>query len=154
MSINLRGMSATDLKALIASAEDQLVKGERERIRTVREQILQLLKVEGLSLEQVFGGKRGPAARHAVAPKYMNPADPTQTWAGRGKPPTWFKTALESGKTREQLLVAPSQPVATTPAPKSARLGSRTRVAKQTTTKPAAKKPASRKTAKAKSGTR
>lgn len=26
-----------------------------------------------------------------VAPKYRNPADASQTWSGRGKPPLWIK---------------------------------------------------------------
>jgi DNA-binding protein H-NS len=33
-----------------------------------------------------------------VFPKYRNPAEPTETWAGRGKKPRWLTAQLETGK--------------------------------------------------------
>jgi DNA-binding protein H-NS len=33
-----------------------------------------------------------------VFPKYRNPADPSETWAGRGKKPRWLTAQLKSGK--------------------------------------------------------
>ena len=33
-----------------------------------------------------------------VVPKYRNPADPAETWAGRGKQPRWLTAQLRSGK--------------------------------------------------------
>ena len=33
-----------------------------------------------------------------VFPKYRNPAEPFETWAGRGKMPRWLTVQLESGK--------------------------------------------------------
>jgi DNA-binding protein H-NS len=33
-----------------------------------------------------------------VFPKYRNPADPAETWAGRGKQPRWVTEQLRSGK--------------------------------------------------------
>src|SRR4051794_27419540 len=33
-----------------------------------------------------------------VFPKYRNPANPLETWAGRGKQPRWLKVHLQSGK--------------------------------------------------------
>jgi DNA-binding protein H-NS len=46
------------------------------------------------------GGPRGP-----VAPKYRNPRDPSQTWAGRGLQPLWLKAAIKSGKKLESFLI-------------------------------------------------
>jgi DNA-binding protein H-NS len=34
----------------------------------------------------------------AVLPKFRNPNDPSETWAGRGKQPRWLKKQLGSGK--------------------------------------------------------
>jgi DNA-binding protein H-NS len=34
----------------------------------------------------------------AVIPKFRNPANPSQTWAGRGKPPRWLTAQLKLGK--------------------------------------------------------
>jgi DNA-binding protein H-NS len=33
-----------------------------------------------------------------VFPKYRNPAEPFETWAGRGKKPRWLTAQIESGK--------------------------------------------------------
>lgn len=33
-----------------------------------------------------------------VLPKYRNPADPAETWAGRGKQPRWVTEQLRSGR--------------------------------------------------------
>jgi DNA-binding protein H-NS len=33
-----------------------------------------------------------------VYPKYRNPAEPSETWAGRGKKPRWLTALLKSGK--------------------------------------------------------
>jgi DNA-binding protein H-NS len=33
-----------------------------------------------------------------VLPKYRNPKNPAETWAGRGKQPRWLRTQLRSGK--------------------------------------------------------
>jgi DNA-binding protein H-NS len=33
-----------------------------------------------------------------VLPKFINPAEPWQTWAGRGKQPRWLTAQLRSGK--------------------------------------------------------
>jgi DNA-binding protein H-NS len=34
----------------------------------------------------------------AVFPKYRNPHQPSETWAGRGKQPRWLAAELKSGK--------------------------------------------------------
>jgi DNA-binding protein H-NS len=33
-----------------------------------------------------------------VLPKYRNPKNPAETWAGRGKQPRWLRAQLRSGK--------------------------------------------------------
>jgi len=33
-----------------------------------------------------------------VLPKYRNPAEPAETWAGRGRQPRWLTAQLKSGK--------------------------------------------------------
>jgi DNA-binding protein H-NS len=44
------------------------------------------------------GRKRmGSGARGPVAPKYRNPDNPAETWAGRGLKPRWLSAALRAG---------------------------------------------------------
>jgi DNA-binding protein H-NS len=49
--------------------------------------------------------KAKPAkARKPVAVKYRNAAT-SETWTGRGKPPTWLKAQEAAGRKREEFLV-------------------------------------------------
>ncbi len=48
-------------------------------------------------------GKRG-----TVAPKYRNPADPTQAWSGRGRQPAWVQAHIAGGGTLEGIAITPT----------------------------------------------
>jgi DNA-binding protein H-NS len=41
-----------------------------------------------------------------VAPKFQNPAEPSETWAGRGKQPRWLVAQLKAGKKLNDFLIA------------------------------------------------
>jgi DNA-binding protein H-NS len=40
-----------------------------------------------------------------VLPKYQNPNDPSETWAGRGKQPRWLVSQLKTGKNINDFLI-------------------------------------------------
>lgn len=103
MAIDLKSMNHSQLAELIKRAEQRKSEVAKERVVKVREKIQALIKSEGVTLEEVFGGA-GKARRPAVA-KYRNPADRNQTWSGRGKRPRWFNAALKSGKKEQDLLI-------------------------------------------------
>jgi DNA-binding protein H-NS len=131
MAINLNSLSPAELQALIKSAEAQMQSARRGHIQEVRAKIDALLKSAGLTIDDVYprrGGKGGKA-KVAVAPKYRNPQNPSQTWSGRGKRPIWFSDALKKkGVTADSMLIADpvakaasakkSSPKATKKAPK------------------------------------
>jgi DNA-binding protein H-NS len=50
---------------------------------------------------------RKPARRSypAVAPKYVNPAAPGETWSGRGKRPRWLVHALQTGHSLDEFKI-------------------------------------------------
>jgi DNA-binding protein H-NS len=61
----------------------------------------------------VHGKKRGrPAGRKSkltgrkVPPKYRNPNNRSETWAGRGAMPRWLAAMVKEGKKVEQFLIA------------------------------------------------
>jgi DNA-binding protein H-NS len=59
-----------------------------------------------LAMDGSTGGRRGSKLRgKKLKPKYRNPADKSQTWAGRGIRPRWLVAALKSGKRLEDFLV-------------------------------------------------
>ena len=124
--MDLRKMSGSQLKDLIRKAEKrqrQMVKG---LVAEVRAKARALIKAAGLTVAEVFpatAAKRGPgrppkaAAKSAakgkkkakrgykVKPKYRNPDNPSQTWAGRGLKPRWYRQALAAGRKEKDLLI-------------------------------------------------
>ena len=40
-----------------------------------------------------------------VAPKYRNPANPKETWSGRGKHPRWMAALIAKGKKADDFLI-------------------------------------------------
>ena len=49
-------------------------------------------------------GRRG-GLRGKVEPKYRNPEDSSETWAGRGLKPRWLTAALKGGKKLEDFAI-------------------------------------------------
>jgi DNA-binding protein H-NS len=53
-------------------------------------------------------GARGAVRRKypPVLPKFQNPNDPSETWAGRGKQPRWLVSQLKAGKKINDFLIS------------------------------------------------
>ena len=107
MAINIRNLNHAQLEDLIQRARARQEELVKEKASKLREKISALVKAEGFGIEDVFGGggKRA-GVRRKVKPKYRNPADPDQTWTGRGKRPRWYSAALAAGKKEKDLLIA------------------------------------------------
>ena len=110
MAINLDSLSPAELQALIKSAEAQMDSARKNHVKEVRAKIDSILAGAGLNIGEVYptrGGRSAKGSKAAVAPKYRNPDNASQTWSGRGKRPLWFVDALKKkGVTAESLLIA------------------------------------------------
>ncbi|MEO6968449.1 MAG: H-NS histone family protein [Rhodanobacteraceae bacterium] len=104
MAIDLKSLNPNQLDELIKKAESRKHDIKRERASMVRDKVNALLRTEGFTFAELYGGKRG-GKRGKVAPKYRNPADSSMTWSGRGKRPRWFLAALKAGKKDKDLLI-------------------------------------------------
>ena len=105
MAIDLKSLNPKQLDDLIQKAEQRKREAAKESVVKVRGKIQAILKAEGVTLEDVFGGAGKGKSRRPAAAKYQNPADASQTWSGRGKRPRWFNAALKAGKKEQDLLV-------------------------------------------------
>ena len=56
------------------------------------------------------GTRRNRRKYPPVLPKFQNPADPTETWAGRGKQPRWLVSQLKAGKKINDFVITKHQP--------------------------------------------
>ena len=126
MSIDIEGLSAKELQALIAKANQRKkTLAKRKPIAAVRKKLVSLAKAEGYSVDELFGTGRmvreksaAPAATkkatarksnqkgNKVEPKYRNLGNPAETWAGRGMPPKWLSAQLAQGRKLEDFLIA------------------------------------------------
>lgn len=59
-------------------------------------EISEVAKKHGFLIEELFSASV-PKKRAAPIPKYRNPEDPSVTWGGKGRHPSWIKEAMEAG---------------------------------------------------------
>ena len=110
---DLSSLSDDDLVAVIRLAEqEQAARRERKRadfFLSIREQAQAL----GVAPEDVVAAlsskelRPAPDRRAKVAPKYRNPANPAETWAGRGVKPKWMQALLAQGKSMDEFKIVP-----------------------------------------------
>jgi DNA-binding protein H-NS len=78
----------------------------------VSELLQQRIQAEKLQLEERLKLLRTPEPGRrpypSVPPKYRNPDQPSETWAGRGKQPRWLVAQLRSGKRIEDFKIKKS----------------------------------------------
>jgi DNA-binding protein H-NS len=99
---SLKSMSVGRLAALRQQVDVVLSSRVAEERRAVQDQLTKLDRLigTGARAKGVRGGVRG-----AVAPKYRNPENPAETWAGRGLRPRWLAAALKKGKKLEDFSI-------------------------------------------------
>jgi DNA-binding protein H-NS len=109
MAVDIKNLNHNQLTELISKAQARQGELRKEKVGKIREKVLAMIKAEGYNFEDIFGGARVAGAKRrgtgSVAPKYRNPADPEQTWSGRGKRPRWFNDALKAGKKEKDLAI-------------------------------------------------
>src|SRR5262250_3601489 len=101
--MNLKSMSIDALVGLRGKIDAMLTSKVADERRSLETELVKLSRVE-------MGGGRSKAAfgrgvRGKVAPKYRNPENPSETWAGRGLKPRWLAAALRSGKKLDDFMI-------------------------------------------------
>ncbi|MCU0910814.1 MAG: H-NS histone family protein [Rhodobacteraceae bacterium] len=97
MKIDLAGLSKAELQKLQADVEKALSNIDQKKKEDAKKAAEEAAKKFGFSLDELVGKTRGKAAKVSAA-KYRNPANPKQTWTGRGRQPGWIKDGLAKGK--------------------------------------------------------
>lgn len=86
--------SIEDLKALIKKAEGAIAEKKSGEILAAREQMFKMAETFDMTPQEVLDfsvrKRRAPGV-----PKFRNPANPEQTWTGRGKKPSWLRDAAD-----------------------------------------------------------
>ena len=95
----LRSMPVPKLMELKSKVEAEIAAKVKSRRYELQ---MELSKLERHDPPGKKRGRKGVG----VAPKYRNPKEPSQTWAGRGLQPLWLRDALMSGKKLDSFLIA------------------------------------------------
>lgn len=110
MKPDLKSMSRKELEKLKANVEKALDKLAAKDKKAALAAAQKAAAAHGFSLAEITGGvaettkrktKAGP--KKVSAPKYRNPADPAQTWTGKGRQPEWFKSAIAKGTSPDKM---------------------------------------------------
>jgi len=97
---NLKSMSVDELWNLHESVVAEL----SDKITSERAMLEDRLRKLGSTITRPeLKHERRPYPK--VPPKYRNPEDRSETWAGRGKQPHWVTAQLRSGKKLDDLLI-------------------------------------------------
>lgn len=95
-----------DLETLRKNVEKARKQAEEKHRKAALAHVTSVAEEFGFSLSELTQSGPGKTkSKKAAVPKYRNPDDPTQTWAGVGRIPAWLKAFEEQGKSREQFLI-------------------------------------------------
>ena len=105
---NLDSMSLEHLKELKGRVDRALSSFVDRKRKAARAAIEEQARSLGFSLSELVDapvGRSAGRARKTGEPKYANPANPAQTWTGRGRKPGWVVDALKAGKSIDSLAI-------------------------------------------------
>lgn len=106
MKTNISELSEKELLALRNAIDKALAKIEKKRKVDARKAIAAEARKHGFSLGELVGGasekpaakpKSRAKAKKPAPAKYRDPDAKTNTWSGKGRPPRWYKAAIDAG---------------------------------------------------------
>ncbi len=97
MDINLNELSLKELRDLQGQVTRAIGSFEDRRMKAALAELEGKARELGYSLADLakLGGSK---SRSSSVAKYANPANPADTWTGRGRKPRWFTEALAAGR--------------------------------------------------------
>ncbi len=104
MEIDLEALSLKDLKELRGRIERAISTFEDRRRSEAIAQLEEMARAKGFSLSELTAYAK-PRKRGGGMARYANPANPGDTWTGRGRKPRWFSEAIAGGTKPEELAV-------------------------------------------------
>jgi DNA-binding protein H-NS len=109
----LKDLSFDELVEVRDTADRLISQRASAQRKLLEEQLARLARVTGAigtkkpTVENKAPTARGRGAKKGgkAVPKYANPANPSETWAGRGMTPRWLKALVEQGAKPEEFAI-------------------------------------------------
>ncbi len=97
-------MSLADLRDLQKSVAKAISTFEAWQKAEAREKVETLAKELGFTLAELAEHEEPKRKRAPSTKLYRHPENPTLTWSGRGRKPSWFAAYVDAGKDPDELL--------------------------------------------------
>jgi DNA-binding protein H-NS len=101
--MNLKSMSIDRLVDLRDRVDAALSSKVVDHRRALESELSKLGRFQGGAARSKTTAGRG--VRGPVTPKYRNPENASETWAGRGLKPRWLTAAIKAGKKPDDFLI-------------------------------------------------
>jgi DNA-binding protein H-NS len=114
MQIDLKSMSRKQLEKHLKDVKKALSDAQIRDRREAKKAAAKAAAEFGFSLGELSDAeksapkalkkkKKAPAVKSK--PQYANPANPSQTWTGKGRQPNWYRAEVEKGTKPEALKI-------------------------------------------------
>jgi len=108
--MDLTKLSRADLTKMSRDIDRELKKRERKAKAEAKKKIQAIAQEAGFPVAELVQEmkpvrKRKTVKRAKAQVKYRDPKNAKNTWAGRGRMPTWMAEEIEKGKTKEDFAV-------------------------------------------------
>jgi DNA-binding protein H-NS len=97
--LTLEGMTVKELLDVEAEVQKAIALSREQERAKVKREVADLIEKHGFTPNDILGRR---SARSLLSPKYANPDDPSQTWVGRGRRPSWLIAKMRKGAKLEQ----------------------------------------------------
>ena len=97
MAKNLEKMSHQELEKLRMDVDAALVAAKKRDKKEARKAAEAAAAQFGFTLAELMSGTAPKSVSKGGVAKYANPANPSQTWTGKGRQPQWYKDAIAAG---------------------------------------------------------
>jgi DNA-binding protein H-NS len=101
---NLAVLSLAELRELQKSITKAISTFEARQKAEAREKVEMLAKDLGFTLAELTAPEEPKRKRAPSTKIYRHPENPTLTWSGRGRKPSWFAAHVDAGKEPGELL--------------------------------------------------
>lgn len=113
---DLSALSLADLRGLQAEIAQLIAAKEKAEKAALLAEFERKAQESGFVLADLFAvtshapttggkGKKATADHAPIPPKYRNPANPQETWSGRGRQPVWVRELIAKGGTLDSTLI-------------------------------------------------
>ncbi|MGC1496866.1 MAG: H-NS histone family protein [Sulfitobacter sp.] len=114
MAFDLKSMNSKELEKLLNEVKKTLQSAQARDRRQARKAAEKAAAEWGFSLNDLSENEKpakkerknkAKANKPKSKPQFANPADPSQTWTGKGRQPNWFRAEVEKGTTPDSMKI-------------------------------------------------